>query len=114
MGAIFSSTNKNHVRGNGHLAWIKGTALHKSIHRAKASAASGATGIEDASVDTKPHELDDDEMNYKPCPKCKGGKKPPVEAEAKEDEDEEKKPAIEEDATGASDDGAETGAETGA
>ena len=39
----------------------------------------------DTSVDTTPHQLNDDELNYKPCPKCKGGKKgQPVKEEKKE------------------------------
>ena len=31
--AMFSSTHEHHIRGNGHLAWINGTALHAQLHK---------------------------------------------------------------------------------
>merc|ERR1711981_403142 len=90
--AIFGSINKNHVKGNGHLAWIKGTALHNSIHHGVKPATGAATGVadNDASINTTPHDLKDDELNYKPCPKCKGGKQPTSTKQAEEEKKEEK------------------------
>merc|ERR1711918_292039 len=90
--AIFGSINKNHVKGNGHLAWIKGTALHNLIHHGIKPATGAATGVadNDASINTTPHDLKDDELNYKPCPKCKGGKQPTTTKQAEEEKKEEK------------------------
>lgn len=66
--------------------------MHNLIHHGIKPATGAATGVadNDASINTTPHDLKDDELNYKPCPKCKGGKQPTTTKQAEEEKKEEK------------------------